>query len=71
MGGRVHQTCHSAKRTHFIFVVFAMYQLCWQRLMLFAVGFANGFVLEKRTHFGGVFSVLNTLFEADKGGAVW
>jgi len=67
----VHQTCHSAKRTHFILVFFAMYPMCGQRLMPFAVRFANGFVLEKRTHFGEVFSVLNTLFEADKGGAVW
>jgi hypothetical protein len=42
-----------------------------QQLMPFAGAFANGFVLGKRTHFGEVLKVLNTVFGADKGGAVW
>jgi hypothetical protein len=50
-----------AKRTHFIFTQMAMYRFWIQKLMSFAETFANGFVLEKRTHFGGVFwEVLNT-----------
>ena len=31
-----------------------MYPTYAEQFMKFAVGFANGFVLEKRTHFGGV-----------------
>ena len=44
----------SAKRTHFIFAEFLLYRSCSQKLMTFAGAFANGFVLEKRTQFGGV-----------------
>ena len=44
----------SAKRTHFIFAEFLLYRAYSQKLMNFAGAFANGFVLEKRTHFGGV-----------------
>jgi hypothetical protein len=32
-----------------------MYQFYIQKFMPFAAAFANGFVLEKRTHFGGVY----------------
>ena len=49
-----HQTCHSTKRTHFIFAEFSLYRFCLQNLMSFAESFANGFVLEKRTHLGRV-----------------
>jgi len=45
----------SAKRTHFISATYSMYHFYLQRLVSFALTFANGFVLEKRTHFGGVF----------------
>jgi hypothetical protein len=45
----------SAKRTHFIFEYFSLYYTYLQRLMPFAAAFANGFVLEKRTHFSGVY----------------
>ena len=48
------ETCHSAKRTHFIFAYFSMYPFYLQKLMPFAEALANGFVFEKRTHFGGV-----------------
>ena len=51
----MHQTCHSTKRTHFIFADFFPYQLYLQELLLFAGAFANGFVLEKRTHLGRIF----------------
>jgi hypothetical protein len=51
----LHQTCHSTKRTHFIFADFFPYQLYLQELLLFAGAFANGFVLEKRTHLGRIF----------------
>jgi hypothetical protein len=47
----------SAKRTHFIFEHFLMYQIYLQELMQFAEGFANGFVLEKRTDLEGCFGV--------------
>jgi hypothetical protein len=42
----------SAKRTHFVFADFFMYRSYLQKLMSFAATFANGFVLEKRTHLG-------------------
>ena len=45
-----HQTCHSTKRTHFEFDDFFMYFRYSQALMTFEEAFANGFVLEKRTH---------------------
>ena len=45
----------SAKRTQFISACFLMYHTYQQLFMTFAVEFANGFVLEKRTHFGGLF----------------
>ena len=45
------ETCHSTKRTHFVFAKLQMYQFYSQILMPFAAAFANGFVLEKRTHF--------------------
>jgi len=48
------ETCHFAKRTHFVFEEFLLYRLCSKELMPFAVAFANGFVLEKRTHLEGV-----------------
>src|ERR1017187_7050072 len=44
--------CHSTKRTHFVFASFPIYRFYIQRLTPFAVAFANGFVSEKRTHFG-------------------
>jgi hypothetical protein len=44
----------SAKRTHFVFAYFFLYQLILQELMSFAGAFANGFVLGKRTQFQGV-----------------
>ena len=47
--------CHSTKRTHFLFADFLMDRISIQKLMFFAEAFANGFVLEKRTHFGGSF----------------
>src|ERR1035437_5308411 len=47
----VKETCHSTKRTHFIYATFSMYHICVQKLMSFAAAFANGFVLVKRTHF--------------------
>jgi hypothetical protein len=40
-----------AKRTHFEFDDFFMYFRYSQVLRTFAEAFANGFVLEKRTHF--------------------
>ena len=43
------ETCHSTKRTHFIFAYFSVYQFYLQELVSFADAFANGFVLEKRT----------------------
>ena len=49
-----HQMCHFTKRTHFIFEEFFFYRIHGQQLMTFAESFANGFVLEKRTHFGDV-----------------
>src|SRR6266446_575699 len=47
----------SAKRTHFISATYSMHHFYLQRLVSFALTFANGFVLEKRTHFGGVLGV--------------
>src|ERR1039457_5394953 len=47
---QAHQTCHSTKRTHFIFAYFSLYHAYFQQLMPFAGAFANGFVLGKRTH---------------------
>ena len=41
----------SAKRTQIIFVDLLLYPLYFQKLMPFAATFANGFVLEERTHF--------------------
>ena len=52
-GRGLRKTCVSAKRTHFIPVTFSVYHLYLQKLMPFATAFANGFVLEKRTHFRG------------------
>ena len=49
-----HQVCHSAKRTHFSFSLFTVYQSNVQALVSFARAFANGFVLEKRTHLEGI-----------------
>jgi len=45
------EACHSAKRTHFVFEEYFMYFRYSQTLMRFAEGFANGFVLEKRSRF--------------------
>jgi hypothetical protein len=47
----LHETCHFTKRTHFEFEDFFMYLRYSQTLVTFAEAFANGFVLEKRTHF--------------------
>jgi len=44
----------SAKRTHFELEDFFIYSRYSQALMSFAEGFANGFVLEKRTHLAGL-----------------
>src|ERR1035437_5987748 len=52
-----HQMCHFTKRTHFIFEEFFFYRIHGQQLMTFAESFANGFVLEKRTHLEGDFGV--------------
>jgi hypothetical protein len=43
------KTCVSAKRTHFIFADFLMYQDYFQQLMKFAEAFANGLVLENES----------------------
>src|ERR1017187_1259230 len=48
------ETCHSTKRTHFVFAYFLVYHISLQEFTSFAGAFANGFVLEKRTHFRGV-----------------
>ena len=48
---RSKEMCYSAKRTHFVFADFSLYHFVLQKLMPFAAAFANGFVLEKRTHF--------------------
>ena len=45
------EICHFTKRTHFEFEDFFMYLRYSQTLVTFAEAFANGFVLEKRTHF--------------------
>ena len=49
----VHQTCQTAKRTHFIFYQLSMEGLCLEGLVVFAGAFANGFVLGKRSHWEG------------------
>ena len=48
----------SAKRTHFIDAPYSMHHFYLQKLMSFAMDFANGFVLEKRTHLEGVGGVV-------------
>ena len=47
------KACHSTKRTHFFGGAFLVYHPYSKMLMSFADGFANGFVLKKRTHFLG------------------
>ena len=47
---REHVSPISTKRTHFSFDAFFTYCQYQQVLMTFAGAFANGFVLEKRTH---------------------
>jgi hypothetical protein len=47
------KACHSTKRTHFFGGAFFVYHPYSKMLMSFADGFANGFVLKKRTHFLG------------------
>ena len=53
-GGRAKEMCHSTKRTHFISAYFSVYQFYLKALTRFAAAFANGFVLEKRTHLEGI-----------------
>jgi hypothetical protein len=48
---RALKTCVSAKRTHFKLSLLSLDQFCLQKLTSFAAASANGFVLEKRTHF--------------------
>src|ERR1017187_55624 len=55
--GHLKETCHSTKRTHFVFAYFLVYHISLQEFTSFAGAFANGFVLEKRTHFWGCFGV--------------
>jgi hypothetical protein len=57
------EMCHSTKRTHFNFAKFSLYRFYIQKLMPFAGVFANGFVLGKRTQFGGSIG----LFSMKKG----
>jgi len=45
------EMCHSTKRTHFVSYHLSMDHFYLEELVAFAVGFANGFVREKRSHF--------------------
>ena len=58
--------CHSTKRTHFLFADFLMYRISIQKLIFFAEAFANGFVLEKRTHFEGFHCSKNSIPTGDE-----
>ena len=55
------ETCHSAKRTHFIRAPLSMYRSYSQKFMRFAVGFANGFVSGKRTDLEGVVVLIHAV----------
>ena len=47
------EMCQITKRTHFVFYQLSMERFYLQELVSFADAFANGFVLEKRSHFLG------------------
>ena len=49
------EMCHITKLTHFVFYQLSMERFYLQELVSFADAFANGFVLEKRSHLGGGF----------------
>ena len=51
------ETCHSTKRTHFVFGEFALYQFYLQQVMPFAEAFANGFVFQNEPILGRVLGV--------------
>src|ERR1035438_3582102 len=52
---RVHQTCHSAKRTHRFAIAFLLYHFYLQKLMPFAGEICRWVRFGKRTHRRGVF----------------
>src|ERR1017187_4054330 len=46
------ETCHSTKRTHFVFGYFSAYHSYREKLTQFAVSFANGFVFQNEPIWG-------------------